>query len=176
MKYVTKPFEIEAMRYYNDGESFEKIQKWVGTHETPNGHVHPNFDHASNWVMNDENISAVVWDYLHQTWVGVRLGDYIIKGMKGEFYPCDPEVFNSKYEPSQDNLRNTNKKIITIYLKQDGNVMMYVDYDDGRSGGGITTKEQIINEVNISFNGGVITSGEIEKAIGRRIQQSSRFR
>lgn len=136
MKYVTKPFEIEAMQYYNDGESFEKIQKWVGTHETPNGHVHPNFDHASNWVMNDENISAVVWDYLHQTWVGVRLGDYIIKGMKGEFYPCDPEVFNSKYE-----------------LK----------------------KDVPVSEVTVKIDG-VITAGEIEKAIGRRIQQSSRFR
>jgi len=25
-------------------------------------------------------------------------GDYIIKGLKGEYYPCKPDVFNMKYE------------------------------------------------------------------------------
>ena len=24
--------------------------------------------------------------------------DYIIKGLRGEFYPCKPDVFNKKYE------------------------------------------------------------------------------
>ena len=26
------------------------------------------------------------------------LGDYIIKGVKGEFYPCKPEIFKETYE------------------------------------------------------------------------------
>lgn len=26
-------------------------------------------------------------------------GDYIIKGVKGEFYPCKPDVFGATYEP-----------------------------------------------------------------------------
>lgn len=26
-------------------------------------------------------------------------GDYIIKGVKGEFYPCKPDVFELTYEP-----------------------------------------------------------------------------
>lgn len=26
-------------------------------------------------------------------------GDWIIKGLKGEFYPCKPEIFAMKYEP-----------------------------------------------------------------------------
>lgn len=25
-------------------------------------------------------------------------GDYIIKGLRGEFYPCKPDVFEKKYE------------------------------------------------------------------------------
>ncbi len=25
-------------------------------------------------------------------------GDYIIKGIKGEFYPCKPDIFESTYE------------------------------------------------------------------------------
>ena len=29
-----------------------------------------------------------------------RLGDWIIKGVKGEFYPCKPDVFDATYSPS----------------------------------------------------------------------------
>ncbi len=25
-------------------------------------------------------------------------GDFIIKGLRGEFYPCKPDVFHKKYE------------------------------------------------------------------------------
>jgi hypothetical protein len=28
----------------------------------------------------------------------VRLGDWIIKGVSGEFYPCKPDIFNATYE------------------------------------------------------------------------------
>lgn len=27
-----------------------------------------------------------------------RVGDWIIKGIKGEFYPCKPDIFESTYE------------------------------------------------------------------------------
>ena len=27
-----------------------------------------------------------------------RLGDYIIKGVNGEFYPCKPDIFHKTYE------------------------------------------------------------------------------
>lgn len=27
-----------------------------------------------------------------------NVGDYIIKGVKGEFYPCKPDIFNMTYE------------------------------------------------------------------------------
>ena len=29
-------------------------------------------------------------------------GDWIIKGVKGEFYPCKPDVFEATYEPAED--------------------------------------------------------------------------
>lgn len=27
------------------------------------------------------------------------IGDWIIKGIKGEFYPCKPDIFESTYDP-----------------------------------------------------------------------------
>ena len=40
-----------------------------------------------------------------QTLEGVMLanfGDYIIKGVKGEVYPCKPDIFDMTYEVAQD--------------------------------------------------------------------------
>ena len=30
------------------------------------------------------------------------VGDWIIKGVKGEYYPCKPDVFNMTYEKDGD--------------------------------------------------------------------------
>jgi len=32
----------------------------------------------------------------------VIVGDWIIKGIKGEFYPCKPDVFEKTYEPVEE--------------------------------------------------------------------------
>lgn len=32
----------------------------------------------------------------------VSAGDYIIKGVKGELYPCKPEIFEATYEKVED--------------------------------------------------------------------------
>jgi hypothetical protein len=29
-------------------------------------------------------------------------GDWIIRGVKGEFYPCKPDIFEATYEPVAD--------------------------------------------------------------------------
>ena len=39
-----------------------------------------------------------VYDELHDTWVKYEPGDWVIKGVAGEFYPCKPEVFDKTYE------------------------------------------------------------------------------
>ncbi len=46
----------------------------------------------------DSIITAEVYDELHDTWVGVKNGDYIICGIKGEFYPHDGPLFPQAYE------------------------------------------------------------------------------
>jgi len=39
---------------------------------------------------------------LEGTMIG-RKGDYLIQGIKGELYPCKPEVFEATYEPASQN-------------------------------------------------------------------------
>lgn len=34
--------------------------------------------------------------------MNISIGDYIIKGVQGEFYPCKPDIFKETYEPVKD--------------------------------------------------------------------------
>lgn len=95
-KYRTKPFEIEAVLF--TGDNFDEILDFVG-YRYPDKYPVPNFAVAGEYrFWEDSSIVAEVYDHLHSTWVGVKAGQYIIKGSKGEFYPCDPDVFHAKYE------------------------------------------------------------------------------
>lgn len=101
MRYKTKPFEIEAIQF--TGENWSEVQKFCGQHSARYNPLMDidTFDHVeSYWPSHtyDPQIIAVVWDYLHETWVGVRVKDFIIRGSRTEYYPCDPHVFESKYE------------------------------------------------------------------------------
>lgn len=89
-KYQTKPFQIEAIQW--TGDNADEIKTFVGINDNEeDAFLLP----EEMWGEYDH---PMVWDYLQKTWVGVNDNDYIIKGMKGEFYPCDSEVFEAKYE------------------------------------------------------------------------------
>ena len=79
MKYRKKPVVIEAMQFY--GDSTELIL-----------------------VFGQGKIRQVAQDCLAigtlEGTMHARLGDYIIKGVAGEFYPCKPDIFIATYEPA----------------------------------------------------------------------------
>jgi hypothetical protein len=47
---------------------------------------------------DDPDITAEVLDTLHKTWVGVKTGQWVIKGVAGEFYPIDEAVLAATYD------------------------------------------------------------------------------
>ncbi len=51
---------------------------------------------------DDPDITAEVWDKLHATWVGVKDGQSVIKGVRGEYYPIDAGVLAETYEPASE--------------------------------------------------------------------------
>jgi len=85
-KFKTKIVEIEAIKF--DGENYAELQEWTND----------KFFHVVKEDRLDPDIIAEVWDFLHSTWIGVRRGQWIVKGARGEFYPCDDETFHWKYE------------------------------------------------------------------------------
>lgn len=49
-----------------------------------------------------EGEGVQVWNSLEDCWVNAPYGHWIIKGLKGEFYPCEPEVFIRSYDIVED--------------------------------------------------------------------------
>ena len=88
MKFRKKPVTVEAMQWTGDNEA--EIQTFASS-------AHFNAVDLEDRV-DDPDITAQVYDRLHSTWVGVKDGQWIIRGVQGEFYPCDADVFTETYE------------------------------------------------------------------------------
>jgi len=80
MKYRKLPVEIDAIR-------------WNGTNKNE---IDLFTQHSAIWTDGGQGY------YLHiPTLEGsllASIGDYIIKGIQGEFYPCKPDIFKQTYE------------------------------------------------------------------------------
>ena len=77
--YKTKPVNITAVEWNGDKDVFDYLQNWS------NGIIY----RESRNVLRINTLEGVMEAYI---------GDFIIKGLRGEFYPCKPDVFEKKYE------------------------------------------------------------------------------
>lgn len=87
--YRKKPVVIEAMQW--TGENLDDLIEFTDHHFL-------DIDEEDRADSGDPEATAQVFDVLHATWVLVYSGDYIIKGVQGEFYPCREDVFHDTYE------------------------------------------------------------------------------
>ena len=91
MKYVKKPVVIEAIQW--DGTNLEEIKEFVG-----DSLIYDINDAAWQVGKGAPHILMQI-----KTLEGNHIcskGDYIIKGVKGEFYPCKPDIFEETYSPA----------------------------------------------------------------------------
>jgi hypothetical protein len=97
-KYRTKVFEIEAVQF--TGDNFAEVHAFTEGPEGRSQFAWISLGEGDDVRLADETdeFQAQVYDTLHDSWVNVKIGQWIIRGMKGEYYPCDPEVFDAKYE------------------------------------------------------------------------------
>jgi hypothetical protein len=83
-QYRKKPVTITAVQW--TGKNVKQMRAFAGRNFNAVDIEDPAED--SEWA-------AQVFDVLHSTWIGVYPGQWVIKG---EFYPCDGEVFRATYE------------------------------------------------------------------------------
>ena len=89
MKYRKKPVVIEAMQYKYHGDSDEMERVWGENFSNVAIYNAPGFPEDA-----DELVELVT----PEGDMKVTLGDWIIKGVKGEFYICKPDIFEMTYE------------------------------------------------------------------------------
>lgn len=83
-----RPVEVDTIQWL--GDNIDDVIAFTGV-----GHFQVVGDDDRN---EDPDITAVVWDRLHSTWVGVRTGQHIVRGIRGEFYPIAEDVLADTYD------------------------------------------------------------------------------
>lgn len=86
-KFRKKPVEIEAFQL-----------PAVDEHADP-GLV--KFLQESDRPITSERDGSVAIETLEGT-MTAEPGDWIIRGVQGEYYPCKPDIFEATYEPVED--------------------------------------------------------------------------
>lgn len=98
-----KPVEVVAMRWDGSARNLAAIQEFVGFTApiTVRSQARPaevGFRRLEDADDEGSGITAQVYDKLHDTWVGVRTGHWVIEGIQGEFYPCADDVLRATYD------------------------------------------------------------------------------
>lgn len=88
MKFRKKPVIIEAIRY--TGNNLREVIDFTGLNES-----------AQKWTW-EEYEKVVAEDGLKiftlEGKMSADIGDWIIRGVKSELYPCKPDIFELTYE------------------------------------------------------------------------------
>jgi hypothetical protein len=167
MKYVKKPIVIEAVQW--NGENWKEIFNFLGGENSRNqfgGNVQitgKNFIyHSVDPLMVCTNVIPYSWCQLTQSNIIVSLtiktlegdmqasiGDYIIKGIKGEYYPCKPDIFEQSYDVWAD--KETDSDANNEYPERDvqeksltfGETLMGITFNPSGN--------QTVNEIKTKF-------------------------
>ena len=80
--YRKKPVEIEAVQWVSD--NIEQVYEMLGDNLIIE--IDIDEDALRHFINTLEGKMELSW------------GDYVIRGVKGEFYPCNPDIFELTYE------------------------------------------------------------------------------
>lgn len=92
-KYRKKPVEIEALEW--TGENHRTMYDFL---ENPFGETKEIKTSGSNFYINHGLVKGGLIILTKEGQHLASIGDYIIKGIHGEFYPCKPDIFHKTYE------------------------------------------------------------------------------
>ena len=113
-KYKTRPeIQIEALQW--TGKGINTVTDMLNFCPSPHSNIYQSPDdpdhpeHEGEYEMQVNSLEGLM---------SVPIGNYVIKGTKGEFYSCDPEVFETKYMPVKESTVNPeSSKKVAQYFK-----------------------------------------------------------
>ena len=86
-KYRKKPVIIEAIKY--TGQNNNILSQWSNGIVFGSPVLEPTEDNLTGEYTQIRTLEGIMT---------AIVGDYIIKGVKGEFYPCKSDIFHMTYE------------------------------------------------------------------------------
>ncbi len=95
-KYRKKPVVIEAIQATGTPENNREIIDWTRGSDTPASMDRRCIEVDDGSVIQDTRPSLTISTLEGAMWV--TPGDFVIKGVQGEFYPCKPDIFEATYE------------------------------------------------------------------------------
>lgn len=100
MTYINGSMIVEAIQFMGTGNKnvIDVYNFLEGTSAESQMEIK---SYGENFEIDLCNGTCIVGDIILKTLEGnkrVKHGDYIIKDIKGEFYPCKPDIFETSYE------------------------------------------------------------------------------
>ena len=114
MRVRKKPVEVEAMKLHK--ENIEEVAQWANALIMTRG---DNLQKFLNILTLEGTVSA-------------QIGDWIIKGVNGEFYPCKHDIFMKTYDIVEGDIPEGKFpfiEVISITDNDDGTAEMVFDMD-----------------------------------------------
>lgn len=85
MKYRKKPIEVEAVKFGYTLRNQKAAKEFAG-------------DCFIDWVLDGSKVISRPKIRTIEGDMTIGAGDYIVKGVEGEFYPCKADIFEKTYE------------------------------------------------------------------------------
>lgn len=105
MRYRKRPVTIEAVRY--NGSNADRLRAF-----------------ARDAVVVDPDC---FWVDTKEGRMRGDLGDWLIRGVAGEFYPCKPEIFEATYDPAPSGLPDISIAYVRFFREGPDNVYRMED-------------------------------------------------
>lgn len=87
-RYRKKPVVIEAVQLDGTVETSNTVLGWIG-------------GNGGNAVREGVSMNYGLTISTLEGLMKAQAGDWIIKGVRGEFYPCKPDIFDATYEVAE---------------------------------------------------------------------------
>jgi hypothetical protein len=104
--YRKKPVVIEAFQWDGTVASYDAINAWAGFERQSDGTVR---DRIQDGIPAMPDFCAFLIVNTLEGPLRASPGDWIIRGIKGELYPCKPDIFAATYEPVSGSEGETNR-------------------------------------------------------------------
>lgn len=106
------PIPIQAIQW--TGDNLAEVLEFTGKHPRFDEWFPGGFEEYAAFVKNDNNIFKIISDHGN---LKANVGDWIMRGVNGEHYPCADDVFKKTYkvmDPMKEELIDATNRLIGL--------------------------------------------------------------